>query len=89
MPKPRHADLLKEMGCTASLDEFRDTLAAVKAEMFPDLTDEELAFTRDQAGDFVAEVKKRLNASKLTRVFVLRALVGLRKNPRSRKPKGD
>ncbi|OJW21136.1 MAG: hypothetical protein BGO49_24285 [Planctomycetales bacterium 71-10] len=78
--KPRHADLLRDMGCTADLETFRRTLAEVKGELFPDLTDENLAFSRDQAGDYCSEVKKRLAAPKLTRVFILKALVGLRKN---------
>lgn len=82
--KPRHADVLKEMGCAADLDTFRRTLAEVKAELFPDLTDEELCFTRDQASDFCAEVKKRVAAPKLTRVFILRSLVGLRKHRKRR-----
>lgn len=78
--RPRHADVLREMGFEGTVEEFRGTLAAVKAELFPGLTDEELCFTRDQAGDYVAEVKRRLEAPRLTRVFVLRALIGLRKN---------
>ncbi|MGP0068283.1 MAG: hypothetical protein ACLQGP_32390 [Isosphaeraceae bacterium] len=68
------------MGCTADLETFRRTLAEVKAELFPEMTDEELCYTRDQASDYCAEVKKRVAAPKLTRVFILRSLVGLRKH---------
>lgn len=82
--KPRHADVLKEMGCNVELEVFRRTLAEVKAELFPDMTDEELSYTRDQASDFCAEVKKRVGAPKLTRVFILRSLVGLRKHKKRR-----
>ena len=78
--KPRHADVLKEMGCAADLETFRRTLAEVKAELFPEVTDEELCYTRDQASDYCAEVKKRVGAPKLSRVFILRSLVGLRKH---------
>lgn len=77
--KPRHANVLKDMGCTVELEAFRRVLAEVKAELFPDMTDEELCYTRDQASDYCAEVKKRVGAPKLTRVFILRSLVGLRK----------
>ena len=72
------------MGCNAELETFRRTLAEVKAEQFPDLTDEELCYTRDQAAEFCAEVKKRVGAPKLTRVFILRSLVGLRKHRKRR-----
>ncbi len=53
--RPRHADVLREMGFEGTVEEFRGTLAAVKAELFPGLTDEELCFTRDQAGGYVAD----------------------------------
>lgn len=82
--KPRHANVLRELGCTVELDVFRRTLADVKAELFPDMTDEELCYTRDQASDYCAEVKKRVGAPKLTRVFILRSLVGLRKHRKRR-----
>jgi hypothetical protein len=49
--KTRHADALKAMGFAAEIDDFRRALAEVKAERFPDLTDEELCFTRDEAGE--------------------------------------
>jgi hypothetical protein len=78
--RPRHTDVLKRLGCTIKLETFRRTLAEVKAKMFPEMTDEELCYTRDQASDFCAEVKNRVTAPKLTRVFILRSLVGLRKH---------
>lgn len=77
--KPRHADILKDMGCTASVEEFRCVLAEVKAEAYPDMTDEELIYTRDEAGTYCQLVRKRLAAPRLTRPFILRSLVGLRK----------
>lgn len=82
--KPRHANVLKEMGCTVKLDVFRRTLAEVKAELFPEMTDEELCYTRDEAGTFCSIVRKRLEAPRLTRPFILRSLVGLRKHRKSR-----
>lgn len=78
--KVRHADTLKVLGYEGELDDFRRTLAAVKAELFPELTDELLCFTRDEASAYCAEVKRRLGAPKLTRVFILKALVSLRKH---------
>ena len=77
--KVRHAETLRSMGFNGEVEEFRSTLAAVKAELFPDVTDEELAFTRDEAAEFCKEVRARLKAPKLTRVFLLRGLVSLRK----------
>jgi len=79
--KKRVAETLKEMGCTATVEDFRRTLAEVKAEKFADWSTDELCFTRDEAADFCKLVKERLGAPKLTRVFILRSLVGLRKNP--------
>jgi hypothetical protein len=78
--KVKNADVLRSMGYAGEVNEFRRTLAAVKAEMFPDLTDESLCFTRDEASAYCAEVKRRLGAPKLTRVFILKALVSLRKH---------
>ena len=77
--RPRHADILKDFGCEASVEEFRTALAEIKAEHFPQFTDEELTYTRDEAGTFCSLVRKRLNAPRLTRPFILRSLVGLRK----------
>lgn len=83
--KPRHADVLKDMGCEVTVEEFRRVLAEIKAEYFPQFTDEELTYTRDEAGTFCSLVRKRLNVPRLTRPFILRSLVGLRKQ-RKRRP---
>ncbi len=77
--RPRHADLLKDMGYEGTVDAFRETLIAVKSEKYPGMTDEDLAFTKNQAGDYCAEVNRRLGGTKLGRVFILKALVGIRK----------
>src|SRR4051794_5547231 len=77
--KPRVANTLKEFGCEASVEEFRETLAAVKAELFPDWSDEALIVTRDEAAAFCQAVKKKLGAPRLTRPFILTALIGVRK----------
>ena len=82
--RPRHADVLKDSGFAGSLEEFRATLAEVKAEAYPDVTDEELIYTRDEAGTYCALVRKRLSAPRLTRPFILRSLVGLRKHRKVR-----
>jgi hypothetical protein len=77
-----HAEVLKGMGFTGTLDEFRAALVAVKGESFPTWSIDELTYTRDEAADFCRLVRERLGAPRLTRVFILRALVGLRKNGR-------
>ena len=78
--RPRIADQLREMGCEATAEEFRRVLADTKAELFPDLTDEHLAFTRHEAERYCKEVRARVACQKLPRVFILTQLVGLRKN---------
>ena len=60
MRPPRHADTLKELGFAGSVEEFRAALVEIKAEAFPDMTDEELTYTRDEAGNFCSQVRKRL-----------------------------
>ncbi len=80
MRPPRHADTLKELGFAGPVDEFRAALVEIKAEAFPDLTDEELTYTRDEAGSYCALVRKRLGAPRLTRPFILRSLIGVRKH---------
>src|SRR3954469_138940 len=64
--RPRIADTLKEMGYSGDVTEFRRALAEVKAESYPEFTDEELIYTRDEAGTFCAQVRKRLGAPRLT-----------------------
>lgn len=82
--KTRHADTLKELGCTASVETFRTALAEIKAEAYPGMTDEELIYTRDEAGTYCQLVRKRVNAPRLTRSFILRSLIGLRKHRKAR-----
>ena len=62
------------------LGEFRRVLATVEAEHFPELTDEELSFTRDESETNCAEVRKQLTAPRLTQAFVPRGAIALRKN---------
>ncbi len=87
--KPRVSDQLKAQGCTADVADFRATLAAIKAELFPDISTEELTFTRDEAGEFCQAVRKRLGAPRLSRVFLLRALTGIRKNGKKARPAAE
>lgn len=72
-------------GVHRRLDEFRRVLADVKAELYPDVTDETLTYTRDEAGAYCAELRKRLNAPRLSRVFILKALISLRRHGWKRK----
>jgi hypothetical protein len=69
------------MGYQGTVEEFRAALAEVKAEHFANWSIDELTYTRDEAAEYCQLVKKRLNAPRLTRPFILRSLVGLRKNP--------
>jgi hypothetical protein len=80
MRQPRHADVLKEMGFAGDLETFRAALAEVKAEAFPDVTDEELIFGRNSSANYCVLVRKRLNAPRLERAFILKALISLRKH---------
>lgn len=77
--KPRVANTLKEFGCEASVEEFRQILADLRAEMFPDWSDEALIVTRDESAAYCQAVKKRLGSPRLTRPFILTALIGVRK----------
>jgi len=76
--------MLKEQGYDGPLDTFRETLAAVKGELFADTTDEELIIGKDSSARFCVEVRKRLAAPRLGRAFILRSLIGIRKNRRKR-----
>jgi hypothetical protein len=78
--KPRVADTLKSFGYEGTVEEFRTALAEVKAEHFGEWFIDELTYTRDEAAIYCQMVKNRLHAPKLTRVFILRSLVGIRKN---------
>lgn len=83
--RPRHADTLKTFGFEGEVNEFRSALLAVKNEHFAGLTDEELTFGKDSSARFCVLVRERLGCPRLGRVFLLRALIGLRKNKRARK----
>lgn len=83
--RPRHADTLRAMGYGGEVAEFRRVLAEAKADPYPGVTDEELIFTRDAAAGYCGEVRRRLGAPRLTRVFILRSLVGLRKHRKVRR----
>jgi hypothetical protein len=58
----------------------------VKADLYPDLTDESLCFGKESSAKFCAEVRERLNAPRLGRVFILKALISLRKHGWKRQP---
>lgn len=73
--RPRHADVLKGMGFQGSVDEFRAALAEVKAESFPSITDEEILIGKESSSKIYVQVRKRLDAPRLTRAFILRSLI--------------
>jgi hypothetical protein len=54
-------------------------VADVKAEKFAEWSIAELCFTRDEAADYRQFVWKRLGSPKLTRVFIMKELVVLRR----------
>jgi hypothetical protein len=80
MRHQRHADVLKENGYAGDLETFRSTLDDVKRELYPDLTDEILAFGKESSAKFCAAARERLQAPRLGRVFLLKALISLRKH---------
>ena len=57
--KTRTIDTLQAMGYIGDLATFRNILIEVKRELFPELTDEDLAFSRHQAEEYCLEVRKR------------------------------
>jgi hypothetical protein len=65
--------LVQESGCEATVEQFREAQIAVKTGKYPNLTDEDLAFAKNQAGDYCVEVNRRLGGTKLSRVFILKA----------------
>ena len=83
--KPRVRDQLDEFGCIASVEEFRTVLATLKRELYPDLTDEDLAFSRHDAENYCKQVRARVGGNRLPRVFILRQMVNLRKNGKKQK----
>jgi hypothetical protein len=50
--QPKHAEVLKGVGFSGSLDEFRAALVTVKGEAFGSCSIDELIFTRDEAAEF-------------------------------------
>jgi lipoate-protein ligase A len=84
--KKRITDSLKEFGYQGTIEDFRTALIEIKAEHFGDWSIDELTYTRDEAAEFCQLVKKRLSAPRMTRPFILRSLVGIRKNKPRPKP---
>ena len=78
--KPRVAAQLAEFGCSATVEQFRTALIEAKNEAFPEWGIEDLTYTKNQAADYCALVREKLNAPKLPRVFILKNLVSCRKN---------
>ena len=71
---------LQGMCYGGSVEKFRSALKTFKDELFAGWSIDELCFTRDETAGFCQHVKKRLGANRLTRPFILRSLVGTRKN---------
>ena len=82
--KKRIADSLKEFGYQVTVDDFHTALTEVKAQWFGRWSIDELIITRDEAAEY-CQLRKRLSTLRLTRVFILRSLVGLRKNGGARR----
>jgi len=79
--RPRIADTLKTMDYAGTVEEFGTALAEVKAEKFAAWSLDNLCYARDEAAEFCQRVRKRRGATRFTRVFILNAPVGPRKNP--------
>jgi hypothetical protein len=77
----RQSVVLREQGCRASVADFRRVLAEIKSAHFPDLSDEELTYTREEADTYCDLVRRRIGAEEMSRPFILRSLIGLRKHP--------
>lgn len=86
--RPRHAKVLKGLGFDGQLETFRETLAAVKAESFPGITDEDLIIGKESSATYCTQVRKRLSTPRLTRAIILKGLIGLRKNGKKRERVG-
>ncbi len=78
--RPRIAETLKELGFAGTVEDFRTALVEVKAEQFAGWSIDELTYTRDEPAEFCLHVRQRLGAPRLTRPFILTALIGIRKN---------
>lgn len=89
MRPPRHADVLRESGYQGDVETFRRALAEVKAELYPDITDEILCFGKETSARYCASVRERLNAPRLGRVFILKGLISLRKHGWKPQPVGS
>ncbi len=72
---------LRQFGFQGSQSDFRRILIEVKALNYPDISDEELTYTRDEADVYCIKVRARVGLDKLPRPFILRSLIGIRKNP--------
>jgi hypothetical protein len=70
----------KQHGFEGTQADFHRTLIEVKDARFPSFTDEELTYTRDEADPYCAAVRQKLGLADLPRPFILRSLVGIRKN---------
>jgi hypothetical protein len=77
----RQSIALRDYGFTGSVADYRRILVEVKDAHFPDISDEELTYMRDEADAYCDEVRKRAGIPSLTRPFILRSLVGVRKHP--------
>lgn len=63
--KPRVSAQLAEFGCTATVEEFRSVLVSLGGELYPDLTDEDLAFSRHEAENYCKQVRAKVGGSRL------------------------
>ena len=54
MRPPRHAEVLRESGYRGDLESFRKTLAEIKSDLYPNLTDEILCFGKETSARYCA-----------------------------------
>jgi hypothetical protein len=77
----KHATILKQHGFEGNPSDFRRALTEIKDAHYPNMTDEELTYTRDEADVYCTAVRQRTGLAALPRPFILRSLIGVRKHP--------
>lgn len=78
MPR-KLADELKDCGCQADSDVFRELVRELHSVMHPAWTDEELLYHPDDAKAFCGVVRRRAGSPGLPDDLILRTLVNRRK----------
>jgi hypothetical protein len=76
----RQSVALRDFGFEGSVADYRRILSDVKKGMYPNMTDEDLTYTRDEADAYCDAVRERMGIQSLPRTFILRSLINVRKH---------